>query len=65
MKRRSWVCWNEIRRLISVISRSGKRDVLGHLVASTDMRLAVMFGRLMRNGFSVDRTLSQQAREMG
>lgn len=41
------------------------RDVLAHLVASTDMRLAVMFGRLLRNGFNVDRTLSQQAREMG
>ena len=41
------------------------RDVLAHLVASTDMRLVVMLGRLLRNRFNVDRTLSAQAREMG
>ena len=41
------------------------RDVLAHVVASTDMRMRLMLGRLLRNGFNVHRTLSAQARELG
>jgi uncharacterized protein (TIGR03083 family) len=40
-------------------------DVVAHVLASTDMRFTVMFGRLVKSGFNLDRTLSKQARELG
>ena len=40
-------------------------DVVAHVLASTDMRFRLMFGRLVKSGFSLDRTLSKQARELG
>ncbi len=41
------------------------RDLVAHMLASTDMRFQVMFGRLLKSGFNIDRTLSKQARELG
>ncbi len=38
---------------------------MAHVLASTDMRFRVMFGRLVRSGFNLDSTLSKMARELG
>jgi uncharacterized protein (TIGR03083 family) len=40
-------------------------DVVAHVLASTDMRFRVMFGRLVKSGFNLDSTLSKQARGLG
>jgi uncharacterized protein (TIGR03083 family) len=49
----------------SLCSEWRVRDVLAHMLASTDLRLHVMFGRLVRSGFNVPRALGRQAREIG
>jgi uncharacterized protein (TIGR03083 family) len=49
----------------ATICATTSRDVVAHMVASTDMRFQVMFGRLLKSGFNIDRTLSKQARALG